>query len=96
MLKIKNLTSGSICSLLSLGRTKARPLTATIFKNLSAYDKDFTDREITHRLTQDLINERILGLPDKANQSMSGPNFINMRLTQLGRNSFNFIAIRKT
>jgi len=65
------------------------------FKNLSAYDKDFTDREITHRLTQDLINERILGLPDKANQSMSGPNFINMRLTQLGRDFVDFIAVRE-
>lgn len=65
------------------------------FKSLSDYDKDFTDREITHRLTQDLINERILGLPDKASQSMSGPNFINMRLTQLGRDFVDFIAVRE-
>lgn len=65
------------------------------FQEVVAHDQDFSSRHILHRLMQDLINEKIVGLPDKASQSMSGPNFINMRLTELGEELVEFIRENK-
>lgn len=62
------------------------------FREVSAHDHDFSVRHIIHRLMQDLINEKIVGLPDKASRSMSGPNFINMRLTKLGEDLVEYIS----
>lgn len=65
------------------------------FDDLSAYDQDFSSNHILHRLMQDLINEKIVDLPDKASHSMRGPNFINMRLTKLGEEIVEFISEKK-
>lgn len=80
---------------LDLNMQLTEELQLKFFNDLSAYDNSFSVRHIVQRLMQDLMNEKIIGLPDKASQSFRGPNFINMRLTKLGEELLEYISENK-
>ncbi|AQQ68273.1 hypothetical protein Mag101_11935 [Microbulbifer agarilyticus] len=77
----------------SIQLTQERQL--EFFKNLAGYDNDLKSRELVYRLMNDLMNERVVALPEGASASSGGPNFINMRLTMFGEELIRYISGRK-
>lgn len=61
------------------------------FSQAATFDQDLSDQALVSRVMQDLVNEKLADLPPDAARSMGGPNYINMRLTQIGFDVFRLL-----
>jgi len=54
------------------------------FLEAAAYDQELVDKTLVSRAMQDMYNDKLVDLPHNAARSLGGPNYINMRFTDLG------------